>query len=109
MNELTSIETVTLAALGVRAQYGYELVQEIERLTAGRVQMRPGNLYRILDRLTLRGLVREARKETGAGEDERRRYFELTAAGRRAAAAELSMYARMLQQVPALRDAVRNG
>ena len=109
MNELTSIETVTLAALGMKPQYGYELVQEIERLTDGRVHMRPGNLYRILDRLTLRGLVREARGGLGAGEDERRRYFELTAAGRREVAAELAMYARMLQQVPGLRDAVRNG
>ena len=101
-NALTQVETITLVALTDRPRYGYELVQRIAELTAGRISVRPGNLYRVLHRLEQSGLVRERAAARGAAEDERRRYFALTAAGRRAAATELEMYRLVLQRSSAL-------
>ena len=92
---LTQVETITLVALADRPRYGYELVQRIEELTNGRLSLRPGNLYRVLHRLEGRGLVRE--RAAAVAEDPRRRYFALTAAGRRSASAELAMYRRVVE------------
>jgi DNA-binding PadR family transcriptional regulator len=98
--ELTQVETVTLAAVADRPRYGYELVQRIAELTDGRLSLRPGNLYRVLHRLEQRGLVIELSADEPG--DARRRYFAATDAGRRAAAFELTMYARVLQRIPSL-------
>jgi DNA-binding PadR family transcriptional regulator len=95
MSELTPVELVVLAALTDRARYGYELVQRIAELTDGRVRIRPGNLYRVIQRLMERGLVTE-RPAAGKGVDERRRYFRATSAGSRAAAEDLALYGRVL-------------
>ena len=107
MEELTSIEVVVLAAVSDQARYGYELVERITEITQGAVEMRPGNLYRVLSRLVDAGLVSELAPPRDV--DERRRYFRATANGRRAAAAQLDMYAGVLRRVPALRDALANG
>jgi DNA-binding PadR family transcriptional regulator len=107
MEELTTVEVVVLAAVSDRARYGYELVERIGELTDGSVQMRPGNLYRVLSRLVDSGLVAELPPPRDV--DERRRYFRATAQGRRAAANQLDMYAGVLRRVPGLRDALANG
>jgi DNA-binding PadR family transcriptional regulator len=106
MSELTALDLVTLAALADRARYGYELVQRIEELTDARLSVRPGNLYRVLHRLMERGLVAETESRTG--EDERRRYFRITARGRKAAAQELAMYQRVLTRTPGLKELLSN-
>jgi DNA-binding PadR family transcriptional regulator len=107
MEDLTPTEVVVLAALSDRARYGYELVERIAEITEQAVQIRPGNLYRVLSRLVDAGLVTELAAPKDV--DERRRYFRATAQGRRAAAAQLDMYAGVLRRVPSLRDALANG
>ena len=107
MPDHSALDTIILAAVADRARYGYELTERIAELTDGRVTVRPGNLYRVLHRLAERGLVTE-RAGAGAGEDERRRYFQATAAGRRFAAAELAMYARVLTRAPAIKELLSN-
>jgi DNA-binding PadR family transcriptional regulator len=108
MTEFTTVELIVLAALSDRARYGYELVQRIEELTDGRMQIRPGNLYRVMQRLMERGLVRET-EDSGEGGDERRRYFRATAQGCRLAAEELAMYGRVLKQSRALKEKLARG
>jgi DNA-binding PadR family transcriptional regulator len=105
MAELTQTEAVVLAALSDRPRYGYELVQRVAELTDDRVLIRPGNLYRVLHRLVERKLVTEL-PGYGTGEDERRRYFRATVRGRRVAAQQLAMYARVLQRAAGLREAL---
>jgi DNA-binding PadR family transcriptional regulator len=102
MVELTLVETIMLAALSDRPRYGYELVQRMAEITDGRLQVRPGNLYRVLDRLMERGLLQESKPDRDG--DARRRYFRSTAIGRRAAADQLGMYARVLKRAPALKE-----
>ena len=98
---LPPIEILTLAALGRRSRYGYELVERIEALTGGRVRIRPGNLYRVLHRLEGRGWVEEALPPPEAAEeDSRRQYVRATPAGLRAARDQLEMYARVRDLIP---------
>lgn len=104
MPDLTPLEAVVIAALADRPRYGYELVRRIHSLTDGRMEVRPGNLYRVLDRLAARGLAEEAPEVVREEEDERRRYFRATAAGVRAAETELSVYGRVLRRTPGMRE-----
>ena len=98
---LPPIEVLTLAALGERARYGYELVERIEALTDGRVRIRPGNLYRVLHRLEGRGWVAPAPPPAAAAEeDDRRQYLRATPAGIRAARDQLDMYAKLGRLMP---------
>jgi DNA-binding PadR family transcriptional regulator len=106
--ELTPVEMIVLAALSDRARYGYELVERIAELTDDRVRIRPGNLYRVLQRLMEGGLARET-GSVEAGEDERRRYFRATSQGCRVAAEELAMYGRVLKRSRALREMLADG
>lgn len=103
---LTPVEVLTLAALADRPRYGYELVERIETLSGGRVTVRPGNLYRVIHRLVGRGLAEEVRHAPGQEVDPRRQYFGATEAGRREAAGQLAMYARILEGTPDLGKAL---
>ena len=107
MDELTLTEIVTLAALADRARYGYELVDRISEITDGRINVRPGNLYRVIDRLIDQRLVIEVAAPSQV--DARRRYFRATAQGQRAAASHLAMYSQVMKRVTVLRDVLANG
>lgn len=98
---VTPQEALVLAATWDRARYGYELVDRIEELTEGRLRLRPGNLYRLLDRLMEKEMVEEVPDAPGAEEDDRRRYFRATVAGVEAATDELSMYGAALRRARA--------
>jgi len=74
------------------------MAERIAELTDGRVKLRPGNLYRIIDRLIDGGLAEEVDRRD-PGEDERRRYFRATPAGTKAAREQLAMYGRVLDRV----------
>lgn len=109
MDELTTLEAIVIAALADRPRYGYELVERIAELTNGRKQVRPGNLYRVLERLESRGLAEEAEVALTDGEDERRRYFRATQSGLAAAEEELAMYGRVLRRAGGLRERTAGG
>jgi DNA-binding PadR family transcriptional regulator len=87
-----------LLALAGGAAHGYAIMQEVERLTEGTVRLGPGTLYRSLQRMEVEGLVEEVRlRRDDAPDDERRRYYRLTAAGRRAAQGEADRLATLIQ------------
>lgn len=69
-----------LTALAGPPLHGYGIMQSIESLTSGAVQVRPGTLYAALDRLTTEGLVSVAREERSGG-GQVRRFYTLTDAG----------------------------
>lgn len=83
---IRDLEFHVLLALGAGASHGYAIGKDIEERSGGRLDPTTGALYQALKRLREDGLIRPAKAERGV--DSRRRYFELTAAGRRAAAAE---------------------
>src|SRR3954462_3906563 len=77
-----------LLALVDGDRHGWSLVREVQQ-RGSFAQIMPGNFYRTLRGMLADGLIEEApdREETGPN-DERRRYFRLTAAGERAAVDE---------------------
>ncbi len=68
-----------LTALVGEPRHGYGIVGEVDELSGGRVQLKIGSLYGILDRLVSEGLVELDREEAHHGR--LRRYYRLTNAG----------------------------
>jgi len=79
-----------------QARYGYEILKEIERQTAGASSPRTASLYAALHRLEEEGLVEEAPQAAQPGEDERRAYYAITPAGLGALRQEARRMARVV-------------
>jgi DNA-binding PadR family transcriptional regulator len=102
---LTPVVFEIMLALGVGERHGYEVMQDVERRTDGRIVLHPGTLYRALGRLLDQGLIEELEERpAGDRDDERRRYYRLTTLGRAVARAEVE---RLAEQVSAARRAFR--
>src|SRR5438552_9055172 len=76
-----SAELLVLAQLEARSRHGYEIGVEIERRSQGAVSFQIASLYPVLYRLERKGLIAGQWVER-AGQ-RRRRYYKLTAAGRK--------------------------
>lgn len=68
-----------LLALADGERHGYAIMQEVEERTAGELRLGPGTLYGALKRLLEEGWIEELEAD-----EERRRYYRLTTAGRKA-------------------------
>jgi len=78
-----------LLSLADREQHGYGIMQEVLDRTDGRVRLWPATLYGTLKKLIERNLIEEsAERPAPELDDARRRYYRLTALGRRVLAAE---------------------
>ena len=85
-----STELLVLALLEDRARHGYEIGKLIEVRSGGSLRFRIGSLYPMLCRLEDRGLI-TGRWVEKAGE-RRRRFYKLTADGRRFLAEQRSTW-----------------
>ncbi len=104
--QLKQGEFLVLAALQKAPLHGYGISQAVSDRTEGRVKLRPGNLYRVLDRMLQRGLVDLAeRRPARDRDDERRTYYRITPQGRRALAAEAQLLADVALEVISLSPA----
>lgn len=84
----TDLLILTMLTAGER--HGYGIRQDIIEYTDGETRLEAGNLYRSINGLMNAGLVEEsARRPAAALDDERRRYYRLTAFGKRTLAAEM--------------------
>lgn len=90
-------------------RHGWSLVKEVEgRGAFGEIM--PGNFYRTLRGLLADGLIEEAgARRRPEPEDERRRYFRLTPAGRAAAAAEAARLEALVLESRARKLLTRKG
>lgn len=77
-----------LLALSGEDLHGYGIMLEVRRQTEGLYELGPGTLYDNLQRLEEQGWVRQLATRPKGG-DARRKYFRLTAAGKRTLAAEI--------------------
>jgi DNA-binding PadR family transcriptional regulator len=68
-----------LTALADKPQHGYGVMEDVQRISEGRVRLRAGTLYSVLDRLREEGLVEVDREEIV--QSRLRRYYRLTGAG----------------------------
>lgn len=94
---LRPVEFEILLTLASGERHGYAILQEIAERTDGALQLETGTMYRALRRLVDGGLVRPAaRKAARDSDDERRRYYAITALGARVATAEADRMARLV-------------
>jgi PadR family transcriptional regulator PadR len=101
-----SAELLLLALLEERPRHGYEMAQLIERRSGGVVSFRVASLYPMLYRLERRGRI-EGRWVEKAGQ-RRRRYYRITAEGRRLLARQRGLwgeFVRALDRVARIRPA----
>jgi DNA-binding PadR family transcriptional regulator len=80
----------TLLALADGEKHGYAIIKEIARRTDDEVTLGAGTLYALVKRAVGDGLIIESdNRPDPALDDERRRYYRLTALGRTVAEAEI--------------------
>ena len=85
-----------LLALAAGPLHGYRIMKHVERDTGGEVTLEIGSLYRLLARLVTEGLIDDIESA-----DERRRYYRITAAGRKALKSEAARLANVVTLVRA--------
>ena len=87
---LKPVEVLILTMLTAGERHGYGIRQDIVEHTRGEINLEAGNLYRSIRRLELDGLLEESgRRPAADADDERRRYYRLTASGKRVLATEM--------------------
>ena len=78
-----------LLALADEERHGYGIMQDVARQTDNALQLGPGTLYGCLKRMLAAGLVEESDERPDPElDDERRRYYRMTAFGKRVVRAE---------------------
>ena len=80
-----------LTALADGPRHGYGIVGDVAEMSGGRVELKIGGLYGVLDRLAAEGLIEPDREEAHDGR--LRRYYRLTRDGRRALGEEAELRA----------------
>ena len=90
--------TLILSSLNEGPLHPYAIGKQIQQETRSEVQLRATTLYRWIAQLLDSGHLREyPKRPLPAEDDERRRYYEITAAGRRALEAEVRRLRIVLQ------------
>ncbi|WP_447001788.1 PadR family transcriptional regulator [Saccharothrix isguenensis] len=79
---------LVLTALAEEPLHGYAIVRAVDGLSEGRMRLRVGTLYGVLDRLVAEGLAERDREEVHQGR--LRRYYRLTDSGVRVLSAEVA-------------------
>jgi len=83
-----------LLALAGEERHGYGIMQDVARQTNDALQLGPGTLYGCLKRMLAAGLVEESDERPDLElDDQRRRYYRMTALGRSTVRAEASRLA----------------
>lgn len=85
---LTPAVFFILFALADGEKHGYAIMQQVRTLSEDKVPMGPGTLYTTIQRLLDLELIEET--APGGRDDERRRYYRLTRAGKALLQAEIS-------------------
>jgi len=86
-----------LVSLADRDRHGYSVLQDVAERTGGALRFSPSSLYTSIRRLLEQGLIEElAERPDPEHDDERRRYYRLTAVGRQVAMAEARRLERLL-------------
>jgi DNA-binding PadR family transcriptional regulator len=74
------LDLMVLSVLAEKSCYGYLIQQQVARASGGMVSLQAGTLYPLLHRLEADGLIRSQWDDSTG---RRRKWYRLTAAGRR--------------------------
>jgi DNA-binding PadR family transcriptional regulator len=84
-----------LIALADQPLHGYGIMLDIAERSGGKIKLSPGTLYGSIKQMIEEGLIEEVAGRTAA-DDERRRYYRITRAGREAAQHEMARMSALL-------------
>jgi DNA-binding PadR family transcriptional regulator len=103
---LTSVVFEILVSLAGEDRHGYSILTDVRSRTGE--SLRPGSLYRALNRLLEEGLIEELDERPDPSvDDERRRYYRLTSLGRQVAKAEAARLDAQVERAKAVLAARR--
>ena len=86
---LTPLAFQVLLALADSERHGYGIIREVDERTDGLIRLRTGTLYTLLQRLLDEDLIETSNARPDPDEDDdRRKYYKLSALGRDVLAAE---------------------
>lgn len=77
--------------------HGYEIMRRVDEQTGGRTRLGPGTLYSSIRALLEAGFIAEVSPRGAEDSSERRRYYRLTASGRKAGREEAERLADLLR------------
>jgi DNA-binding PadR family transcriptional regulator len=98
LDPLPSAAFQILLSLADDDLHGYAIMRQVENQTGGRLRLGPGTLYSSIQALLEAQLIEEVRKaEPAELPPERRRFYRLTAAGRKLARSEAEKMADLLR------------
>ncbi len=83
-------ESLLLYLVGQQPMYGYQIIRELERRSEGYFKFKEGTLYPALHRLEKAGLIDGKWQVSSSGRQ--RRYYYITAKGRRVLAEKMSQW-----------------
>ncbi len=87
-----------LMAVAQEDRHGYGIIQDVERRTGGELRLSAGTLYRSIQRLLEQGLLSETDDRPAPEfDDERRRYYRITAFGTAVARAEIRRMSQLVR------------
>ena len=87
-----------LVSLAEGDRHGYAIIQDVAERSGGSVKLGPGTLYRSIQRMLEQDLILEtATRPAREQDDERRRYYRITAWGRQVASAEAERLAGLVK------------
>ena len=91
-----------LVALADGDRHGYAIMREVAVRTSGAVRLGPGTLYGSIRRMVEDGLIVELDERPDPDEDDvRRRYYRITARGRKVATEEIGRLATLVRRARA--------
>src|SRR5882672_3379100 len=87
-----------LLAVADEDRHGYAIIQDVAARTGGELKLSAGTLYRSVQRMLEQGLILETRERPAPeDDDERRRYYRITALGTAVAKAEARRLSQLLR------------
>ncbi|MBW5445824.1 PadR family transcriptional regulator [Cohnella sp. CFH 77786] len=92
---LTEAFYYILVSLYAMPSHGYGIMQDVEKMSSGRVKIGAGTLYTALNTLLNKGLIDHY--PVPEGTDSRRKMYAITNDGKTAVAAEMSRLEELLQ------------
>jgi DNA-binding PadR family transcriptional regulator len=85
-----------LLSLSAEDRHGLGIAADVKAFTNGRLELGPGTLYGTIKRLLDAGMIEDLGSPSDEDDDPRRRYYRMTAKGRKALALETEGMASVL-------------
>ena len=91
------LDLLILKSLSVQPMHGYGIAQYLQRTSSDVIQVQEGSLYPALQRMRQKGWIKAEWRTTP--NNQRARYYTITAAGRRQLGEEESSFAALMTAV----------